>query len=171
MKKGYNSTVEEAVEAQYRIAECRGTVRKLKWIGLLAIPVSFLTSFLLLDNPAQRLICGAVASGLYILYHLSTYRKRYRKRIRKILVKMLGTDQPIPSEYEINESGLIFRQSGHEVRFSWDNVQSINRTADSIELLMAPAGIAIIPKRIFENPAEWREWIKFIEVKVGAATQ
>jgi hypothetical protein len=66
---------------------------------------------------------------------------------------------------------LIFRQSGHEVRFSWDNVQSINRTADSIELLMAPAGIAIIPKRIFENPAEWREWIKFIEVKVGAATQ
>ncbi|MEJ2701401.1 MAG: YcxB family protein [Sedimentisphaerales bacterium] len=170
MKKEYESSMEEAVEVQYRIAEFLGTVRKLKWIGLLAIPVSFLTSFLLLDNLAQRLVCGAVASGLYILYHLSTYRQRYRKRIRKILVKMLGTDHAIPSEYEINESGLIFRRLGHEVRFSWDNVQSINRTEDSIELLMSPAAIAIIPKRIFENPAEWQEWIEFIEGKVGTAT-
>jgi hypothetical protein len=167
MKKEYQSTIEDAVEARFRLAELNGTVQKLKWIGPIAFLAILIYLFLLLDNLVAKLIISGAAAVLLIPYHLSTYKKDYRKRIRKTLVKALETDQPVPSEFEIDESGLVWRKLGVEIRFSWANVQKINHTDDSIEVIMKPIGLAIIPKRIFEETEELQEWIKFIEVHKG----
>lgn len=169
MKKEFQSTIEESVEAQLRLAELIGIVWKLKWIGLIVAPgVIILLCFFLLNNLAAKLIIGGSGAGLFIPYHLSTYKKNYRKRIRKVIKKTLGTDQPIPSEYEMDETGLIFRQLGQEMKFSWGNVQEIIQTDNSIEVLMKPIGIVIIPKRIFSKPTEWQAWVTYIYEHIGS---
>lgn len=171
MKKEYQSTIEDAVEAQFRLAELLGTVRKLKWIGLIVAPgVAILLCFFLLDNLAAKLIIGGSAAGLFIPYHISNYKKNYRKRIRKVLIKTLGTDQPIPSEYEMNETGLIFRQLGQEMKFSWGNAQEVIQTDNSIEILMKPIGVTIIHNRIFSEPAEWQAWVTYIYEHIAQDT-
>lgn len=104
---------------------------------------------------------------VFALVYLLTYKDVIRKRIRKRLIQALGTDKPIPSEYEIDEGGLVFRQLGQELRFSWANVKDSNITNESIEVIMQPAGIAIIPKKIFADASEAKEWIEFIEKHKG----
>ena len=168
MKKEYESTIEEAVEAHFRVAEHLGTIRKLKWIGLIVAPGIFIALFFLIDYLAAKLVVGGSAALLFILYYLTTYEKDYRKRIRKMLVKALGTDQPIRTECEIDEHGLAFRKMGQEIRFSWANVKVLNETTKYLEIMMEPTGIAIIPKRIFAEPEEIHKWIEYIEDHKGS---
>lgn len=164
MKKIYESTIDEAVNVSFRIAEMAGTVQKQLWYGFIWILVVPPMVYLLFDRPYYpRLAMPIVFAVVLIAIHLLTYRDQIRKRIRKILVKALGTDQPVRSEYEIDEDGLVFRKMGQEVRFSWTNVTDIIKTTDSIQVLMKPTGIAIIPKRIFESPQELQDWIAYIE--------
>lgn len=164
MKKIYESTIDEAVYSHFRLAGLTGTVSQYKWYGLIWAPVLFIVMYSIL--PSSQLLRVASASLIalvFILLHLATYKIGLRKRIRKVLVKTLGTDQPVPSEYEIDENGLVFRKMGQELKFSWTSVTVLIDTVDSIEVIMEPTGIAIIPKRIFTEPAELQEWIAFIE--------
>jgi len=163
MKKTYHTTIEESIETHFRIAELLGTVRTLKWIGLVVAPIIPISLFFLIDNLAASLIIGVTAAGLFVLHHLSTYKKNVRKRIRKTLVRAMGPDEPVPSEYEMDESGLVYKALGQEIKFSWSNAQDFTCTGDSIEIIMAPIGIAMIPNRIFENTREFDQWMKFIE--------
>lgn len=163
MKKAYDSRIEEAVEAHFRHAQQLGLLRKIKWFGLIASPIIFLLVSVFLDDPAAKLVVGGSAALLYIPFHLSSYQQQYRKRIHKMLVKALGTDQPVPSEFEVDDHGLAFRRQGQESRFSWASVQSLKNTDDYIELTMQPTGIAVIPKRIFADPAELQTWLVFME--------
>jgi hypothetical protein len=174
MKKTYEATIEDAVEAQIRFCELIGTARNYKWAGLLVGPVVGGVALLLLtyipwnsfDGPARLIISGGVAVvcvSTWLLRH-TTY---LRKHIRRTLVKARGTDQPIPTECEIDDSGLALRMCGREVRFSWNNVQSISYRNDLIELIMAPTAVVVIPKRVFGDPAELQEWTKFIESHIG----
>jgi len=163
MKKQYLSTIEEAVEAEFEIATLLGIVQKTKWIGIVFSPISFVVLFFFLDNLAAKLIVGGSAAILHAVYHLSAYKENFRKRLRKIIAKARGSDKPVASEYEIDESGLAFRQQGQEIKFSWDNVQSVICTDNMIKVLMEPIGIAIIPKRIFENTEESDGWVAYIE--------
>ena len=167
MKISYESTIDEAVEANYRLAEMVGAVRRMMWIGLAFSPVPLVVSFILFEHLAAKLIVGGVAMAVLVLFHLLTYKRNCRRGIRKTLVKARGTDQPIPTEFELDEECLIFRQLGTEVRFSWQNVKNVTETPRSIELVMEPTGIAMIPKRVFDNPETIREWLRFITQHAG----
>lgn len=169
MKKTYESTIDEAVNASFRIAEMAGTVQKQLWYGFIWILIIPPLVYLLFNRPYYpRLAMPLVFAVVLTAVHLLTYRDQMRKRIRKFLVKALGADQPVRSEYEINEDGLAFRKMGQEVRFSWSNVTDIIKTTHSIEVHMKPLGIAILPKRIFESDQELQDWLSFIENHRGS---
>ncbi len=69
MKKAYESTIEDAVEAQFRFCELIGTAQRYKWAGLLVGPVVGGAMLLLLtylpgssfDAPAKLILSGMVA--------------------------------------------------------------------------------------------------------------
>ena len=103
-----------------------------------------------------------MSAGLIVL-HLLIYKELVRRGIRKALAKALGSDQSIPSEYELDDDGLAFRQLGNEVRFSWANVVEVNDRKNAVEIVVKPTAIAIIPKRIFDGADDLQKWIKFIE--------
>lgn len=169
MKKTYESTIDEAVGAYFRIAEMAGAVRKQLWYGFFWVLIIPPVVYAMFEQPyyprlAMPIVFAVVLTGV----HLLTYRDQFRKHIRKSLVKTLGTDQPTPSEYEIDEDGLVFRKMGQEIRFSWGNVTEVIKTTDSIEVHMRPSGIAILPKRIFESGQELQDWLTFIENHRGS---
>ena len=170
MKKAFDSRMEEAVQVHFRLAELAGSVAKVKWIGFALTPFIFLAMCAIL--PASRLekvSFAALMCALFVPIYLLTYKKQLRKGIRKTLVKMLGTDQPVVSEYELDDHGLTFRRLGQEMRFSWANVKTLNVTQDAIEIIMQPMGLSVIPKRIFDGPDELQDWVRFIEEHKASA--
>ncbi len=172
MKKTYDSTIEEAVHVHFRLAEIAGALANPKRHILLCIPIIFLASWLVWPGSPLGRLCfaGCLTAGMSLVYLLTykfTYGPQVRRHYRKLLIKARGTEAPVPTEYEIDETGLILRQMGQELRFSWDNVQVVNATENSVEVVMHPTAIAIIPNRIFEDHAEVQEWIAYIEQRMG----
>jgi hypothetical protein len=163
MKIAYESTIDEATESAVRITELVGTIRTWRWAGLIWTPFIFILLFLLLDEVVAKLVLGSIASVLFAVYWLSNYKNKLRKRLRKVLIKARGTDKPVPSEYELDHDGLIFRQPGVELRFSWATIASVKQTENSVEILMVPNGIAVIPTRIFSSQEQQSSWMVFIQ--------
>lgn len=173
MRKEYESTLEEAVQANVRLAELAGILEKQKRAALALSPVAFLVLFLIPYGAfefgaVESLVLAVLTTLLYIFLYVVSYKKKYRKEARKTVVRMLGTDKPVPCEYEIDETGLVFRKMGQEIRFSWGGVKEVNANGDVIEVITEPFGIAIIPKRIFLDPAELQEWVTFIKSHAGS---
>ena len=164
MKKEYNATLDEVVHANFRLTELAGTVSKQKWFGFVWLPIIFLVIYCIIPrNQIESLILACIASLVYIPVHLLTYKNQIRKQLRKAMIKALGTDQPTPCEYELTQEGFLFSTMGQELRCSWRNVTQLVETADSLEIIMKPTGIAIIPKRIFSDPSELQQWMMFID--------
>ncbi len=163
MKIAYQSTIEEATETAFRMAERVGGLRRWMCSGLVWAPFIFIILFLLRDELVAKLVLGGISTVLFVVYGLLNYKNELRKRIRKTLIRALGTDKPLLSEYELDDNGLIFRKLGQELRFAWDNIASIKESETSIEVIMAPSGIAMIPTRIFSSPEQQRIWMSFIQ--------
>ena len=162
MKIEYDSMIEETTEVGYRIAELAGTVRNNMWLYLALSPIPFAVVCFVIDDLTEGIIAGLFAVILYIIISMMTYKKHLRKSIRKMMVKSRGTDKPVPSEYEMDENGFVFKSQGQEFRFSWINVTNVTLTDTAIELTMKPTAFAIIPKRIFSSSEQMDSWIQFI---------
>lgn len=170
LKKAYETTIEESVYAEYRLAELIGTVSREKRTGyIVAVFIlvgAYSSTALKEDSSAPNVTVMTVAfvvAVIVLLCYLNLYPAIRRSRIRKIFIKAFGTDKPIPCEYEIDDSGITFRKQGQEIKMSCGTFRKLEYTEDSIELIMEPTAIAIFPRRIFRDPAELQEWISFIE--------
>lgn len=172
MKKQYLGTVEDAVDVQIVVADESGILRKSKWVSIFISPIVFaVLFFMVIKAPAtnellDKIVVGIFAGGagaiLHAFYCLSTHEERYRKRIRKILVKTRGAE-PIKNEYELSDSGFMYRHLGNELKATWDNVQSVRSCDDAITILLAHNGAAMIPRRIFDSDREFDQWVNYIE--------
>ncbi|MBA4388555.1 MAG: hypothetical protein C0404_11275 [Verrucomicrobia bacterium] len=160
-KQSYEATIEEAVQTSFRLAEIDGSIRKRVSIRIALIAALSLTSCMLPSHILAGIVMGSVLAIVLVGLLLSSHKQDARKRLRRELVKQLGTDQPIISEFELNEEGIAFRQRGIEARFNWESVREITESPDSIELIMHPAAVLIVPKRILgkDEPAEWLDFI------------
>lgn len=166
MKIKFESTIDEAVDVQLRLIELSKTAKKWKWEGLLFVPIIFAGFYFCLPNTiAIKLILSMVSSLLFIVIYLGSYKKLTRTRIKKLLIENFGTDKPLPCEYEFEEEGLIFRRMGTDLKFQWCKVTKINETEKDLELIIGKTGIAVIPKRIFENEQQKNEWVAFAKEK------
>lgn len=163
MKIQYYSMIDEKVKAQLRLLEFTGDMKRHKWLPLLILtPIEFAVLYLLIPGVTEvRLALTGGAVGMFVVVHLLIWRGQLTRRIRKMLVKQLGAEDYMHAEYEFTEDALIFRQMGQEVHLAWDSVREIRDRPDSIEIIAVPAGLALIPKRIFQQESEWREWLDF----------
>jgi hypothetical protein len=170
MRIQYESTIEEAVESSFRLADMAGMVRKGMWRAALNGPLFVLGFICLLPlDYWHRVAAGAVAAMILIPYHLFTYERRLRKGIRQTVVKERPRDWPIPSEYEMDEEGITFRREGMTLAFTWACVTQFNETRDAIEIVTRPRGLMRIPRRIFANTPEELEWAAFLREHAALA--
>lgn len=166
MKIKFESTIDESVDAHFRSMELSKIAKKWKWDGLIIAPILFAGFYFCLpDTIAIKLIFATGSSMLFIAFYLGGYKKFTKKRIKKLLIENFGTDKPLPCEYEFEEEGLIFRRMGTDIKFQWSKVTKINETDKDFELIIGKTGIAVMPKRIFENEQQKNDWIAFAKGK------
>lgn len=158
----FKSTIDEAVDATFRLAEITGNVNRQKWYGLVLTPIFFVFLFFVFYESFLRYVAGGIFTFLWVPYFLLTYKRRLKKQIKKTVVRILGTDQPVPCEYQLSHQGVIFKQLGQEFKFDWKNVRQFNNRDNALELIMEPAAVALIPKRVFSGSEECRKWIDYI---------
>lgn len=169
MRIEYEATIDEAVAAHLRLMALSKTARGIKRLGLLFGPLIFVLLYLTLPGDALgRLVFSIVAAVVFVPLYLLFCKVFLRWNTRRLLVESLGTDQPVPSEYEFTEDGLIFRQLGTEIRFRWNSVAEVNEREEALELITASKGLALIPKRIFEDEKQLKEWLDFARRRAGA---
>ncbi len=176
MKIQYESTIDETVEAEMRLIGRSKIARKWEregWVMGALILVLLLFYFCLclcFGIPAEKpiiIISLAVLAAIAIYQVL--YKNIVKRRVRSFLIEQLGTDKPLPSEFEFDEEGLVFRRMGTETKFSWNIIKEINEGNKYIEFITDRGGIALIPNRIFTTTDQKEEWLKFAKDKTGIA--
>lgn len=168
MKIKFESTIDEAIAVQLRLLELSKTARRWKWQGLIFAPLLFLGFYCgIPDEKRVKIVFAAISSVIFISGYLGTYKGILKRRAKKLLIENLGTDKPVTSEYEFNEDGLIFRRLGTEIKFNWNKVREINENDKVLEFIIDNGGIAIIPKRIFENDQQKNEWVRYAQEKTN----
>ncbi|MCK5842293.1 MAG: hypothetical protein KAH31_09010 [Candidatus Sabulitectum sp.] len=159
----FNSTIDEAVDAIFRLTELSGYVRKYKWFGLAITPVFVILLFLIFNQSFLRYVSGGILLVTWVPFFLLSYRKLMKREMRKRLIRMFGTDQPVSCQYSLITQGIIFMQLGQEIRFNWGNVRKFSCSESVLELIMEPVAVALIPRRIFSGSEEAQKWIDYIE--------
>ncbi|MEA3267329.1 MAG: hypothetical protein U9P42_10370 [Candidatus Fermentibacteria bacterium] len=108
----FNSTIDEAVDATFRLTEVSGYVRRYKWFGLAITPLFVIFLYLVFMQSFLRYVSGGIFLVVWVPFFLFSYRKLMKRAMRKRLIRMFGTDQPIPCEYSLTPQGIIFKQLG-----------------------------------------------------------
>jgi hypothetical protein len=162
-----DSTIEETTEANFRLAEMVGTVRKMLWTGLLLAPLVFLFTYFVLDRSTYGLVLGTGATLAFAVYIFLNHKNMCRKQFRKMLVKSMGTDQPVPSEFELTDEKVTVRRQGQEFTSGWEGIVRLEEREDALELIMEPLGIIRIPKRVFSDPEELAALRGYMEERIG----
>ena len=166
MKIQFESTIDEVVDAQIRLFKKSKSAKRWKLQGLILAPLLFIGFYFgIPDEQNIKLIFAFLASIIFIAIYLGTYKKTIKKRTKKLIIEQLGTDNPIPSEYEFNEEALIFRKMGTEIKINWNSIKKINENDKDIEFLIDKGDIAIIPNRIFASAKQKEKWLKFAKSK------
>ena len=164
----FDSTIDEAVDVEIRLARQSNSFRRWKRAGFIWAPLLFLGFYFgVPDTPTAKLVFATLASLAFILIYPRSYDRILRRRIRKYLVEQLGTDKPIPCEYEFSEEGLTFRKMGVEIKLQWNTVKQINENDEDIEILTHTGGIAVLRNRIFSSPNQKDEWLKYARDRAG----
>jgi hypothetical protein len=170
MRIEYRATIDEAIAAHLRLMALSKTARGIKRMGLMFAPLILVLLYLTLPGEASgRLVFSVIAAAVFVPLYFLFCKLFLRRNTRRLLVESLGTDEPVPSEYEFTEDGLTFRQMGTEIGFRWDNIAQINEREEALEFITRNKGLAMIPKRVFRDEDHIREWLDFARERADIA--
>ncbi len=162
LTKSYQSTIDEAVSANYRTMEVAGLLRRQFWqtLGSMVTIGAVVMALVPLTIPGRLVAFGAFAVGCAIALRLG-FEWSMRWQIRKSLVTMIGTDQPTECVCTLTAEQITCVTFGHTMAFRWESLRNYRETPSVLEIQLRPAGIIAIPKRIFDEPelSVWREYI------------
>jgi hypothetical protein len=172
MKKAYENTIDEAIAPCVRLAEMTGALARQRWNTLFIAPLAFPLFYLLMSRHEMqiRLIAAGFMTVVVTIGTMLAVKDQARLNARRVMKKAQGTDRPVTCEYELTDEHLAFRKLGQELRFDWRTVKTVSLTPSAIEVVLAPTGIALIPRRIFSSPEELQQWYRFIEDHRAANT-
>lgn len=168
MRIAFDSTIDERVAAHMRLYELTGMLRRQKWFPLMLAPIGAVACYFVLPgSTGGRLLFALFFAVAFTAFHFAFYRMELKRQLKRVLIRQLKTAEAIPSEYELNEKGIVFRQLGMEVGFEWSAVREVLEAEDALEFIIFPVGISRIPDRIFQDRVERREWVDFARARMA----
>lgn len=162
MKLQYDDNIDEAADVQYELAEMTGAIASRRWVGFVIPALVLGVAFFLFWNSPLQLIAGVIIAAVVLGFDLLTYKKKIRNSFRRSLIKIRGSEAPVTTEYELDDSGIRMRQRGQELKADWSTVVGFQCTTDRIKLVLEPPGIVAIPTRAFATEQQRQDWIETI---------
>ncbi len=80
----FKSTIDEAVDATFRLTELSGYVRKYKWFGLAITPVFVILLFLIFNQSFLRYVSGGIFMITWVPFFLLSYRKLIKRDEKEV---------------------------------------------------------------------------------------
>lgn len=170
MRLQYEDNIDEATDVQYELAELTGAISSRRWVGFIVPTLVFAGTLLLFWNSPFHLLTGLVIAIIVLGMDLFTYKTKIRKDFRKSLIRIRGSDAPVTTEYEIDDSGIRIRQRGQEMKADWSTVVAYQCTTDRIKLVLEPPGIIAIPTRAFTTEKQRQDWIEKIRSLISSVS-
>ncbi|MCK5708761.1 MAG: hypothetical protein KAI43_14025 [Candidatus Aureabacteria bacterium] len=137
MKIKYESTLDEAIDCQIRLWWLRKSSRKKVLRDLLLLPLTwFFIAYLSEYRIKTTIIQSVILTTIYVGYLLYAYGKGYRNKIRKFILESLD-GKPFPDQFEceINEEGIITKNTLHEIKLNWNSIKRIEHYKQYIEIV------------------------------------
>jgi hypothetical protein len=156
MRVEFEFTVDDLVDVNLRALDRSKRFRSGQWTnvilsGLLVGLVVFLT---LPFSLSGKIASGAVGLAVIVVAHLLFRQRELGRRIRSLYLEKLGAQGPFKCEVELTEEGLITRQRGTEVKYSWAILEEIKETPDSIDFFTRDGGAVVVRDRPFNDSAD-----------------
>jgi hypothetical protein len=163
----FEFTQEDLIDVSRRSLDRSKAVRSWRLKGLLYSVIScggaaFLPLFLM-GRPVEGAIVGLIAAVVMGFLYPGWNRSNTEKRLRRLVEEKIGDKGPFLCEVEISPVGVWVRQLNTQVTHEWESVESIEETADSVDIITR-GGSVVVRNRAF-NSAEERS--RFIELAQG----
>ena len=158
----YDATVEDAVEASWRLANRTRAFRRQFKInvvgaGIGAGVVLFVAWMYLVGTSPLNIVLGGVVSMLFGMVFSAIFvrflEKEIRKQHKKVIAEQFGGKPVLQSELELRPDAVWVRQAGMELLVPWTTCTAIQNNPGDIEINFTP-GICIVRNRHFASPAE-----------------
>ncbi len=170
MRLQYEDNIDEATDVQYELAELTGAISSRRWVGFIVPTLVLAGTLLLFWNSPFYLLTGLFIAIVVLGLDLFTYKTKIRKGFRKSLIRIRGSDAPVTTVYEIDDSGIRIRQCGQEIKADWSTVVAYQCTTDRIKLVLDPPGVIAIPTRAFTTEKQRRDWIEKIRSLISSVS-
>ena len=114
----------------------------------------------------SKLLFMAFGLSIYISLLLLRYKSYFRNQNKRELHKSLKGLRLIPGEIEICDKHISHKSMGEKMSFDWENAIKSEITDEFIEIYFKYNAYFVIPKRIFHNNEEQKEWLNYIKNKI-----
>ena len=164
----YDATIEDAVDASWRLANrTRAFRRQLKinvvCAGVGAGIVLFAAWMYIVGMSPLNIMLGGVVAMLFGMVFAAVFVRVFEKEIRnqhrKVVAEQFGGKPFLQSELELRPDAVWVRQAGMELLFPWSVCTAIRNNPGDIEMNFTP-GICVVHNRHFSSPAERQAFIE-----------
>jgi hypothetical protein len=163
----FNSTLDEIVDANMRLAERTQTYRQerrqAQW--LVAVCYASASVVAVLRGIDVSGVAGAItlalglASGMLGFFVYGRFHDWYARRNCSRMVRELYRGlEPVGCTFEVRQDSLWSRVKDIETSFPWSSLTRVNEASDSIELWFNP-GLAVVRNRAFQSQDERRVFL------------
>ncbi len=152
MKVQFDATLDDFVDVYFRASARSKVVRRWRSINSLATGlIAGTLLYTVIPNWPDNLIMGFVGVVGGTAGYRLMQKKLIEQRLQKYLREKLKDEGPYSIEVETSRDGVIVRQCGNEIRYSWPNIESIVETSDSIDFIECHGGILVVRNRAFKS--------------------
>jgi hypothetical protein len=161
MRVQFEYTSDDLVDVQLRALRNSAAARAWRWHDLAF--TSLLSGVLLFaiipGEITVRLSVGVIGLILAGLLYPKVNESIVKRRLRKLFQENVGSDKVLICEVELSESGVHTKQNGMEIIYTWENVEEVRETEDSVDIRAEKGGLVVVRKRAFSGSAEQQQFI------------
>ena len=159
MKIEYKATIDEIVTTQMLWLRDTHTLEKcvawgvFYWLGTVLAVVYFGNGPLF-----NKLLIGFLVGGVIGGRMIFNPKSIIRKRLRKVIVKKLGSDNPVPSSLLLTEDKLEYSTNNSVIGMQLKSLSKVEEVEDGLFLDFTKGNVNYIPYYAFQNSAEKEKW-------------
>lgn len=165
MRVEFDATLDDLVDVQLRSLKCSRVARGWRWESTISAGlVAGVIMFLLVPEPFEaKIALGVVGLLAGAAVYSLVYRATVQSRTRDYCREFLGKQNSFIVEVELGPEGVQCKQLGVQSTIEWGNIEGVQESHDSVDILLRAGGLIAVRKRAFESREARDEFVQLAE--------